>query len=158
MSTLKFHRQLEHKCRRDEGNWLMSWSQESFLHCHVLPTEQPCQDQQLTCLCHTGPLKIYCLSPYTLEWGRLQFFHQGFEPGCSVDQFCSGNDVLCASILHLGQKSQRSDLCIRDAPQEEHQGDSVLTMLTCGFTQSSRLAWFDFYSSPASTVSQTQMT
>lgn len=126
-------------------------SQESFLHCCVSPTEQ------LMCLCYTGLLKL-TVSPHPLEWGRLQFFHQGFDPGCPVDQFCSGNDVLCASILHLGQESQRGDLCVCHPAQEEHQGHSVLTLLTCGFTKKVRLAWCDFYSSPASTVNQTQMT
>lgn len=76
-----------------------------------------------------------CLSPHTLERGRLQFFHQGFDPGCPVDQFCGGNDVLGASILHLGQESQRGDFGVRDPAQEEHQGHSVLTLLTCGFTK-----------------------
>lgn len=78
---------------------------------------------------------IHCLSPQPLEWGRLQFFHQGFDPGCPVDQFCGGNDVLCASILHLGQESQRGDFRVRHPAQEEHQGHSVLTLLTWGFTQ-----------------------
>lgn len=50
LSAWKFHRQLEH-CA--EGMRVMSWSQESFLHCRVSPAEQPCQ---LLCLCHTGPL------------------------------------------------------------------------------------------------------
>lgn len=87
---------------------------------------------------------IYCLSPHTLERGRLQFLHQGFDPGCPVDQFCSGNDVLCASVLHLGQESQRRDFCIRDPAQEEHQGHSILTMLTWGFTKKVQvgLVWF----------------
>lgn len=101
---------------------------------------------------------FYCLLPQTLERGRLQFFHQGFDPTCSIDQFCSGNDVLCPSIFHLGQKSQCSNFCVCYTSQEEHQSDSVLTMLTCVFREIYRLSWvfcFVFFLHLLS-ISQTQ--
>lgn len=143
-STRQFHTHSTKNtsAQRDEGNCIISWSQESFSPCRVSPMfKQLCQKTRSLCVCVSHAAShFHCLLPQTLERGGLQFFHQGFDPTCSIDQFCRGNDVLGASIFHLGQKPQCSYFCIGHPSQEEHQSDSVLTMLTCIFKEINRLS------------------
>lgn len=66
--------------------------------------------------------------------GGLRFrpVHEGFDPGCTIYQFCGGYDIFHPTVLHLREETQSGYFCVGHAAEEEDQRRSVLPLLTCG--------------------------
>lgn len=65
--------------------------------------------------------------------GRLGFgsVHEGFDPSCTIYEFCGGYNVLHPAVFHLREEAESGYLCVRHSTKEEHQRRTILPLLAC---------------------------
>lgn len=63
--------------------------------------------------------------------GGLRFrpVHEGFDPRCTVYEFCGGYNVLHPAVFHLREETQSGYFCVRHSTEEEHQRCSIFPLL-----------------------------
>lgn len=57
--------------------------------------------------------------------------HEGFDPSCTVHEFCGGYNILHAAVFHLREETESGYFCVRHSAEEEHQRRPILPLLAC---------------------------
>lgn len=57
--------------------------------------------------------------------------HEGFDPSCTIQEFCGSYDILHPTVFHLREKAKSGYFCVRHSTEEEHQRRPILPLLTC---------------------------
>lgn len=67
----------------------------------------------------------------TGDSGGLRFWtvHEGFNPSCTVYEFCGGYNVLHPTVFHLREETESGYFCVRHSTEEENQRCPILPLL-----------------------------